>query len=120
MQRSNFFIPDARKFWIKPSIRFISRFLKENPVDVVITTGPPHSTHLIGMGLKKKLGIKWVADFRDPWTNIDYFSELKLSCLARRKHHRLEKKVVQSAARIVVPAVSDAPPLQHAANEASR
>lgn len=100
--RSNFFIPDARRFWIKPSIKYLSHYLREHPVDVIVTTGPPHSMHLIGMGLQKLLGIKWVADFRDPWTNIDYFSELKLSSLARRRHHQLEKKVVKQADKLVI------------------
>jgi len=100
--RSNFFIPDARKFWIRPSIRYLSKYLKANPVDVVVTTGPPHSMHLIGMGLQRKLGVKWVADFRDPWTNIDYFSELKLTSWARKKHHRLEKEVLQKADQVII------------------
>jgi len=101
--RSNFFIPDARRFWIRPSIRHLSKYLKENPVDAIVSTGPPHSMHLIALGLKKRLGVKWVADFRDPWTNIDYIDELKLTGIARRKHQRLEKKVLQNAdQRIIV------------------
>lgn len=99
--RGNLFIPDARKFWIKPSVSYLSNYLKENPVDVVVTTGPPHSMHLIGFGLKKKLGLKWVADFRDPWTNIDFYEELKLSSWADKKHHRLEQKVLDNADGII-------------------
>ena len=99
--RGNLFIPDARKFWIKPSIKYLSKYLKENPVDAVVSTGPPHSTHLIGLGLKKKLGVKWIADFRDPWTNIDFYKELKLSKWADRKHHRLEQKVLDNADGII-------------------
>ncbi len=95
--RSNFFIPDARKFWIKPSVRFLNRYLRENNINVIITTGPPHSLHLIGLNLKKLLNIKWVADFRDPWTNIDYFHELRLTFASRNKHHRLEKKVLMNS-----------------------
>ena len=70
--RGNFFIPDARRFWIKPSVNYLTKYLKDNPVDVVVSTGPPHSMHLIALGLKKSLGVKWIADFRDPWTNIDF------------------------------------------------
>src|SRR5687768_9770887 len=66
--RGNFFIPDARKWWIKPSISFLSDYLTKNKVDAIVSTGPPHSMHLIAMGVKKKTGIKWLADFRDPWT----------------------------------------------------
>ena len=71
--RANYFIPDARKFWVKPSVTFLSKFLEHNPVDAIITTGPPHSLHLIGLELKKKFDINWISDFRDPWTDIDYF-----------------------------------------------
>lgn len=99
--RGNFFIPDARKFWIKPSVKFLIQWLKDNPVDAIISSGPPHSMHLIAMGLKKKLHIPWIADFRDPWTKIDFYNELKLTWLANRKHHRLEKKVVTTADYIV-------------------
>lgn len=99
--RGNFFIPDARKFWIKPSIRHLVKYLKENPVDAVISSGPPHSMHLIGLGIKKKLNIPWVADFRDPWTNIDFYDQLQLSGWADRKHKRLEKEVLQKADQVV-------------------
>ncbi|HPD95904.1 MAG TPA: glycosyl transferase family 1, partial [Tenuifilaceae bacterium] len=66
--RGNLLIPDPRIFWVNPSVRFLKKYLKENPVDVVVTTGPPHSLHLIGLKLKRKLKVKWLADFRDPWT----------------------------------------------------
>jgi len=100
--RGNFLIPDPRRFWIKPSVRYLTEYLKENPVDAMITTGPPHSMHLIGLGLKKNIpDLPWVADFRDPWTNIDFYKELKLTWLADKVHHRLEKKVVRNADSMV-------------------
>ncbi len=95
--RGNFFIPDARKFWIKPSVKYLQQYLKNNPVDVIISTGPPHSMHMIAMKLKKKLKIPWLADFRDPWTNIDFYGDLKLTGMADRKHHSLEKTVLEYA-----------------------
>lgn len=95
--RGNFFIPDARKFWIKPSVKFLSNYLNENPVDVVVSTGPPHSMHLIALGLKKELGVKWIADFRDPWTNIDFYQELMLSSRSDKKHRHLEQEVLLQA-----------------------
>ncbi|KAB1154680.1 glycosyltransferase family 4 protein [Tenacibaculum aiptasiae] len=95
--RANYFIPDARKFWIKPSVKYLKNYLKNNPIDVVITTGPPHSLHLIGLQLKKDLNIKWVADFRDPWTDIDYFHQLPLTEKAKKKHFELEKEVLKEA-----------------------
>ena len=99
--RGNLFIPDARCWWIKPSARFLKRYLKEHPVDAIISTGPPHSMHLIAKALHKKLNIPWVADFRDPWTDIDFYKDLKLTCRSDRKHHRLERQVLCEATRVV-------------------
>jgi len=99
--RGNFFIPDARRFWIRPSVKFLEKYLKENPVDVIVSTGPPHSMHLIALGLKQKLDIPWIADFRDPWTGIDFYNQLMLTRYADRKHHRLERTVLQKADRVV-------------------
>jgi hypothetical protein len=99
--RGNFFIPDARKFWIKPSVAFLNDYLHDHPHDLIISTGPPHSMHLIARGVKKKSGIPWLADFRDPWTNIDFYKELNLTCWADRRHHTLEKRVITEADLIV-------------------
>ncbi|MFC1733776.1 glycosyltransferase [candidate division KSB1 bacterium] len=100
--RGNFFIPDARKFWIKPSVKYLISYLKEHPVDAIITTGPPHSMHLIGLKLHQKLFIPWLADFRDPWTNIDFYNELMLTKTADRKHRKLEKQVLKTATWVSV------------------
>ncbi len=99
--RGNFFIPDARKFWIKPSVKFLTNYLRENPVDAMATTGPPHSMHMIGLGVKKNLGIPWLADFRDPWTNIDFYDQLKLSRYADKQHRKLEQQVLQAADKLI-------------------
>ena len=95
--RGNWFIPDARKFWIKPSIKFLSDYLKRNPVDTIISTGPPHSMHLIALGLKKKLNLPWLADFRDPWTNIDFYDKLMLTKASDVKHKKMELDVLKNA-----------------------
>ncbi len=100
--RANFFIPDARKFWVTPSVNYLYKYLQNNTIDAVITTGPPHSVHLIGLKLKERLAIKWVADFRDPWTEIDYFHHLPLTRRSIAKHHRLEKEVITRADAVVV------------------
>lgn len=100
--RANFFIPDARMYWIKPSIRFLKKYLSKNKIDIIITTGPPHSLHLIGLELKKEITIKWVSDFRDPWTDIDYFQQLPLTKKSKKKHYELEKKVLQNSDIILV------------------
>jgi hypothetical protein len=101
--RGNLFVPDARVFWIKPSVRFLSDYLKEHPeIDTVISTGPPHSMHLIGLGLKKRFSkINWVADFRDPWTQIDFYHELLPGKWADSRHKKLEKSVLQSADHVI-------------------
>lgn len=99
--RGNFFIPDARMFWIKPSVNYLSGYIKTNAIDAVISTGPPHSMHLIALGLKKKFNLPWIADFRDPWTQIDFYDQLKLSRFADKKHKRLEKNVLTRADRVV-------------------
>ena len=95
--RGNFLIPDPRIFWVNPSVKFLSGYLKEKPVDLIITTGPPHSMHLIGQRLRKMFDIPWLADFRDPWTSIDFFGKLRLTPVARRIHHGMELKVLKSA-----------------------
>lgn len=107
--RGNFFIPDPRVSWVRPSLKFLLRYLREHPVDAVVTTGPPQSMHLIGLGLKKALGIKWLADFRDPWTEIFYYKHLGLGKRADRRHHELEQQVLDGADTViaVTPYVQD-------------
>jgi len=100
--RGNFFIPDARKFWIKPSVKFLADYIKTHPVDAIVSTGPPHSMHMIALGLKKLTGLPWLADFRDPWTNIDFYHELKLTKWADGLHRRQEMSVLQRADEVVV------------------
>lgn len=100
--RGNFFIPDPRCFWIRPSIKYLVKYLKEHPVDVIVSTGPPHSMHLIAKGVSKATGIRWIADFRDPWTEIFYFKHLNLSKWAYRKHRKLEQSVLDAADVVTV------------------
>ena len=100
--RGNFFIPDARVSWVKPSVAFLLEYLKEEEIQTIITTGPPHSMHLIGLQLKQKLGVKWLADFRDPWTTIGYHKQLKLTKASKVKHKSLEKDVLTTSDQIIV------------------
>ena len=100
--RGNLFIPDARKFWVAPSIKKLSKIIEQKQIDVVVTTGPPHSVHLIGKGLKEKLNIRWIADFRDPWTTIGYHKKLKLTKASKNRHKRLEKTVLSQADHLIV------------------
>ena len=99
--RGNCFVPDPRISWVRPSVRFLKKYLAEHPVDAVVTTGPPHSVHLIGRGLKRALGLHWIADFRDPWTEMFYYKHLGLGPAADRRHHRLEQSVLDEADTVI-------------------
>jgi len=99
--RGNVFVPDARVTWVKPSVRFLKNYLSKQPVDAIISSGPPHSMHLIAMQIKRSMQIPWIADFRDPWTQIEYYEKLMLSKSADKRHRRLEKAVLQTADTIV-------------------
>ncbi|MCY0967755.1 glycosyltransferase family protein [Chryseobacterium wangxinyae] len=107
--RGNFFIPDARVFWVNPSVKFLEEYLKNNKIDVIVTSGPPHSLHLIGLNIKKKFSdIKWVADFRDPWTEISYYKHLKLTNKSDKKHRQLESEVFKNADITLATSYTDA------------
>jgi len=99
--RGNCFIPDPRVAWVRPSVRYLKKYLREHPVDAVVTTGPPQSVHLIGLGLKKALGLHWIADFRDPWTEMFYYKHLGLTAASDRRHHRLEQAVLDAADTVI-------------------
>ncbi|MTE25811.1 glycosyl transferase family 1 [Winogradskyella sp. ZXX205] len=100
--RGNYFIPDARKNWVNPSVDFLSNYISENEIKTIITTGPPHSLHLIGLNLKAQTGVQWIADFRDPWTTIGYHKALKLTESSKNKHLTLEQNVLNTADKIIV------------------
>ncbi|MEM7370829.1 MAG: glycosyl transferase family 1 [Bacteroidota bacterium] len=99
--RGNFFIPDARRYWIKPSVKYLTDYLDQHPVDAILSSGPPHTVHMIAKGLKQNTGLPWIADFRDPWTNIDFYDQLKLTKWADRRHHKMEASVIQEADSLV-------------------
>ena len=99
--RGNLFIPDARKFWVRPARKKIMEILREEQIETLITTGPPHSLHLIGLEVKQQTAVRWIADFRDPWTSIGYHRKLKLGSVAQKKHKRLESQVLNSADKII-------------------
>jgi len=107
--RGNLFIPDPRCLWIRPSVRFLKTYLKGHPVDMIVSTGPPHSMHLIAREVSKACRVPWIADFRDPWTKIFYFKHLSLSNWAKRRHQELERRVLDdaTAAVAVSPLVRD-------------
>ena len=99
--RGNLFRPDPRCLWIGPSVRFLKKYLEENPVDLIVSTGPPQSMHMIGRRLAKATGLPWIADFRDPWTKIFYFKHLSMTRSTERWHKKMEKKVLDEASAVV-------------------
>ena len=99
--RGNFFRPDPRCMWIGPSVRYLKKYLQEHPVDLIVSTGPPQSMHLIGRRLALETGLPWVADFRDPWTKIFYFKHLSMTRGTERWHKKMEKKVLDDASVVV-------------------
>lgn len=99
--RGNFFIPDARMGWKKYALAAAKSAIKQQNISVVITTGPPHSAHLVGLELKKELNFQWIADFQDPWTDIYYNDLLHRTKRARQKDLALEKQVLDTADLVV-------------------
>jgi len=100
--RGNLFVPDARIFWVKPSVTILTDLLTSNKINTIITTGPPHSLHLIGLKLKKKNpSLKWIVDLRDPWSEWDFLDTLSLSSRARNRHKKLEKEILSMADQVI-------------------
>ncbi|QCK14793.1 glycosyltransferase family 4 protein [Mangrovivirga cuniculi] len=99
--RGNLIVPDPRVFWVKPSVKFLSQWLKDRNIDLIISTGPPHSMHLIGEKLSKKTGIPWIADFRDPWSEWHQLKHLKVSAPVLKIHRMYEKKVFKNAKAVI-------------------
>lgn len=99
--RGNFFIPDIRKGWNKYAFKKADEIISNQNIDVIITSGPPHSTHLIGLKLKEKHHIKWIADFRDPWTDIYYYDQFLHTAYAKKIDKALEMQVLESADKVL-------------------
>ena len=100
--RGNFFIPDPKLFWAKSSVNYLKNYIVLNEIDTIITTGPPHSMHLLGKKLKLLTKVKWLADFRDPWTKIWYNKKFYFTKSTLNKHKKLEKSVLNEADHIIV------------------
>lgn len=99
--RGNFFIPDVRKGWNRYAFKKADEIIRNQKIDVIITSGPPHSTHLIGLKLKRKHNLKWIADFRDPWTDIYYYDQFLHTTYAKKIDKALEIQVLESADKVL-------------------
>jgi len=100
--RGNFFIPDARALWIRPSVRHLNRYLKDHPVDAIFTDGPPHTNTVIGLRVAQRFQLPWLADFQDPWTQVDYYTDMRIGKRADRIHRALEQAVFRTASKISI------------------
>ena len=99
--RRNFFVPDPRRGWNRFAYKKALQLIREYNIEKVITTSPPHSTQLIGLKLKKRANIEWIADFRDPWTSIFIYEESGQLSFIRNYEKSLERKVVQRADKLI-------------------
>jgi len=103
--RGNFFLPDARRGWVKHAFVEACHIIEKHGINTIITTGPPHSTHLIGLKIKKKYNVKWIVDFRDPWTTIFYADALYQTRWAKRTDKRLEQSVLDACDHLLLVSV---------------
>ncbi|MGD0583679.1 MAG: glycosyltransferase family 4 protein [Bacteroidales bacterium] len=100
--RGNFFIPDPRRGWNRSAFRKACEIVQAENIKHIITTSPPHSTQLVGLKLKKRYpSVKWIADLRDPWTDIYYYSLFYHTPIARAIDKGYEKRILRSADRII-------------------
>ncbi|MCU0342226.1 MAG: glycosyltransferase [Ignavibacterium sp.] len=99
--RLNLFIPDARVGWNFTAIKAASRFIEKENIDAVVSIGPPHSSHLIGLKLSRKFTIPHIPVFIDPWVDIVYYKNLKRSALTLKLDNHFEKSVLQNAKQVV-------------------
>jgi glycosyltransferase involved in cell wall biosynthesis len=103
--RGNFLLPDPRKGWNNYALKKATELIQKFDIKTVVTTSPPHSTQLIGLKLKQKLNVRWIADLRDPWTDIYYYGQFRHTALARKVDQNLERKVIENADLLIT--VSD-------------
>lgn len=111
--RGNVFIPDARALWVRPAARRITEYVnKQGDIDAVFSDGPPHTNTRIAYHVAKRTGVPWIADFQDPWTQVDYYKLLKISRFADRIHKKMEQDVFRLARKITVASPSWAKDLE--------
>ena len=99
--RANLFVPDPRVGWVKPSVKTLKKYLADHPVDAIVTTGPPHSVHLIGQRLHKALGTPWIPDFRDPWSRMYYLKYLPMTGCTWRRIRAQEQAVLDQCSTVL-------------------
>lgn len=99
--RGNLLLPDPRRGWNRYAYRRAVELIREHGIDTVVTTSPPHSTQLIGLKLRRRLPIRWIADLRDPWTDIYYYNQFGHTPPALALDRRYERRVVEQADQLI-------------------
>ncbi|HRI45468.1 MAG TPA: glycosyltransferase [Ignavibacteriaceae bacterium] len=99
--RMNLFVPDARIGWYPYAVKKGKEILEQNKFDAIVTIGPPHSTHLIGMKLSDKFNIPFFPVFIDPWVDIVYYKNFKRNPLTLLIDNYLEKKVIGKSSKTI-------------------
>lgn len=99
--RLNIFIPDAKIGWKKYAVEKGLKIIEEENIDLIFTTSPPQTVSLVGQTLSKRTGVKWIADFRDPWMEIVYYQNVKRNWITRKIDSSLESKVFSNADGVV-------------------
>jgi len=99
--RANLLFPDSRMFWIKKVSSEGIKYVRENNIDCLITSAPPFSTHIIGLNIKKETNVKWVSDFRDPWSDFFQFKFFPMSSFIKNKHLKFESKCLNFSDTVI-------------------
>ncbi len=92
-------LPDSYRAWKGPAVRAGRERIARGGIDVVLSTSPPETAHLVGEALAAGSGLPWVADFRDPWVALHY--RRPPTPLHAALHRRLERRVIAGAARVL-------------------
>ena len=100
--RANLFFPDSRMFWINDVVNIASSFINNNNINYVITTSPPFSLNIIGYKLKLRNNIKWISDYRDPWSDFFQFKNMPMFKYVKKKHIKWEEKCLMLADSVIV------------------
>lgn len=95
-------LPDGERSWVVPAVLKAVRVIKREHIDCILTSCPPYSVHLIGLALKLLTGVRWVADFRDPWITGSQKRLYYTSRLSMAIERRLERLVLRKADRVLV------------------
>jgi glycosyltransferase involved in cell wall biosynthesis len=99
--RANFFVPDAKIGWLPYALKKGKEIIEREKINIIYASSPPQTVALIGYKLAKQTGLKFVADFRDPWLEIVYNQKMKRSKITVAVDASLEKKVLSSADAVI-------------------